>query len=62
MFENNYNEPLMMPWNKELGEDYEHAKEMILLILKEQKVSLAKIRYLFYEILVDIEKNNPIAL
>ena len=49
-------------WNKELGEDLEHAKKAILAILKDQKVSLSKIRCLFNDILRDIEDNNPVTL
>lgn len=52
----------MTEWNKELGEDREHAKKAILAILKDQKVSLSKIRALFNDILRDIEDNNPISL
>lgn len=47
-------------WNKELGEDMEYSKKEILTILKQQKVSLSKIRTLFNSILRDIEDNNPI--
>ena len=49
-------------WNKELGEDCDYAKKAILEILKDQKVSLSKVRCLFNSILKDIEDNNPIAL
>ena len=49
-------------WNKELGEDCDYAKKAILAILKEQKVSLSKVRCLFNSILKDIEDNNPISL
>ena len=49
-------------WNKELGEDCDYAKKAILEILKDQKVSLSKIRCLFNSILRDIEDNNPISL
>ena len=49
-------------WNMELGEDREYAKKAILAILKDQKVSLSKIRALFNDILRDIEDNNPINL
>ena len=49
-------------WNKELGENSEYAKEAILAILKDQKVSLSKIRCLFNSILRDIEDNNPVSL
>ena len=47
-------------WNKELGEDMEYTKKTILTILKDQKVSLSKIRTLFDSILIDIEDKNPI--
>ena len=49
-------------WNKELGEDRERTKKAILEILKDQKVSLSKIRALFNDILREIEDNNPISL
>lgn len=49
-------------WNKELGEDSDYAKKAILAIIKEQKVSLSKVRCLFNSILKDIEDNNPISL
>ena len=48
--------------NKELGENSDYAKKAILAILKEQKVSLSKVRCLFNSILKDIEDNNPISL
>ena len=49
-------------WDKDLGEDFETVKKEILFILKEQKVSLSKIRCLFNVILREIEDNNPITL
>ena len=49
-------------WNKELDEDRDYAKKAILSILKDQKVSLSKIRALFNDILRDIEDNNPLSL
>ena len=49
-------------WNKELGEDCDYVKKAILAILKDQKVSLSKVRCLFNNILRDIEDNNPISL
>ena len=49
-------------WNKELGEDCDYAKKEILKILKDQRVSLSKIRALFNDILREIEDNNPINL
>ena len=51
-----------LPWNKEFDEDIEKAKKAILDILKEQKVSLSKTRFLFRYILEEIEDNNPITL
>ncbi|MEY8424658.1 hypothetical protein AALB52_18335 [Lachnospiraceae bacterium 38-14] len=49
-------------WNPNEGEDSEFAKKAILEILKSQKVSLSKVRYLFNSILREIEDNNPITL
>lgn len=49
-------------WNPNEGEDNEFAKKAILEILKSQKVSLSKVRYLFNSILREIEDNNPITL
>ena len=49
-------------WNIELDEDRDYAKKAILSILKDQKVSLSKIRALFNDILRDIEDNNPLSL
>lgn len=42
------------------AEDFERAKQMILFILKEQKVSLSQSRYLLCSILDDIERKNPV--
>lgn len=50
----------IIEWNKELGEDIDYSKKAILAILKDQKVSLSKVRCLFNSILRDIEDNNPI--
>lgn len=47
-------------WNPNIGEDFDYAKETILDVLKEQKVPLSKIRYLFHVILDEIEDKNPI--
>ncbi len=58
MFENNL--PRMIEWHE--GEDFEHAKKAILSILKDEKVSLSKIRSLFSSILNTIEDENPITL
>lgn len=49
-------------WNKNSGEDEEFARKAILVVLKDQKVSLSKIRCLFNSILREIEDNNPITL
>ena len=54
------NQPRMIEWHE--GEDFEHAKKAILSILKDEKVSLSKIRSLFNNILEYIEDNNPISL
>ena len=56
---NNYR---MIEWDMNKGEDFDFAKKAILAILKEEKVSLSKIRCLFNSILRDIEDNNPINL
>ena len=58
MFENN--QPRMIEWHE--GENFEYAKKAILSILKDEKVSLSKIRSLFNNILEYIEDNNPINL
>ena len=50
------------PLNPNEGENGEFAKEVILEILKSQKISLSKVRYLFNSILKKIEDNNPITL
>lgn len=55
-----YNTYRKLEWNKEYGEDIEYAKKAILSILKEEKVSLSKVRTLFDDILVEIEDKNPI--
>ena len=55
-----YNIHRKLEWNKESGEDMEYTKKAILTILKDQKVSLSKIRTLFDSILIDIEDKNPI--
>lgn len=62
MFDNTFFMPRERQWNKSAGEDYDLAKEKILSILKEQKVSLSKTRALFNSILIEIEDNNPIVL
>lgn len=53
-----YKLPVETIWEE--GEDFEYSKKSILAILKDQKVSLAKISLLFRSIIEDIEKNNPI--
>ena len=50
--------PREIVWGE--NEDFNHVKKAILSILKEEKVSLSKIRGLFRNILEDIEDNNPI--
>lgn len=60
MYENNGYRTL--PWNQNIGEDIGMAKTEILAILKTQKVSLTKIRFLFDEIITEIEDKNPINL
>ena len=52
----------VLPWDPNKGEDWKYAKKAILEILKSQKVSLSKVRYLFNSILREIEDNNPIML
>lgn len=44
------------------NQDYSYIREMILLILKEQKVSLSQARALFNNILNEIEDYNVISL
>lgn len=63
MFETyNYNVPREVNWHDEKGENLGEVKKAILNILKEQKVSLSKTRYLFHYILDEIEDKNPITL
>lgn len=52
--------PREIAWGE--NEDFNHVKKAILSILKEEKVSLSKIRGLFRNILEDIEDNNPVTL
>lgn len=47
-------------WNTDLGENLDYTKKAILAILKDQKVSLSKVRCLFNNILKDVEDNNPV--
>ena len=54
--------PRLEEWNECLGEDKEHAKKEILRILREQKVSLSQTRCLFFDILSEIEDDNPVTL
>lgn len=49
-------------WDSEEGKFFNESKEKILLILKEQKISLSEARYLFNNILSDIERHNPVIL
>ena len=42
-------------WDLEKDEDFDYAKKAILEILREQNVSLAKVRRLFHSIIDDIE-------
>ena len=53
-----------LPRMKELNENQngEYIKEMILLVLKEQKVSLSQARVIFTDILNKIEDENIISL
>lgn len=51
-----------IPWNPNEDENSEFAKKAILEILKSQKVSLSKVRYLFNLILKEIEDKNPVTL
>lgn len=50
------------PWNPNNGEDFDKTKLEILNLLKEQKVSLSKIRFLFDSIVTEIEEKNSITL
>lgn len=56
----NNNTSRELEWNKELGEDADYAKKVILTVLKDQNVSLSKTRALFNSILIEIEDKNPI--
>lgn len=49
-------------WDKSQNEDFESTEQAILSILREQKVSLSKIRFLFNNILIKIEDDNPLTL
>lgn len=46
----------------EEGENFGRIKQVILSLLKEEKVSLSKTRHLFNVILREIEDNNPVTL
>lgn len=59
MYWNEYN---TKEWNPNDGEDFNGTKAEILKLLKEQKVSLTKIRFLFDSIITEIEEQNPINL
>lgn len=50
------------PWNPNEGENFAKTKTEILNIIKAQKVSLEKIRFLFDDIVTEIEEKNPINL
>lgn len=50
------------PWNPDEGKDICKAKLEILNIIKEQKVSLAQVRFLFDEIITEVEENNIVNL
>lgn len=54
MFENEFMTELTENQNKE------YIEEMILLILKEQKVSLSQTKYIFASTIRKIEKENVI--
>lgn len=54
MFENEY----MKPLNE--NQNYSYIEEMILLILKEQKVSLSQAKNIFYQLVRKIEDDNVI--
>lgn len=47
-------------WDEDRLENIDNAKKEILEILKKQKVSLSKTRFLFDNIINDIEDRNPI--
>lgn len=47
-------------WDEDRLENIDNAKKEILEILKKQKVSLSKTRFLFDSIINDIEDRNPI--
>lgn len=49
-------------WNPDIGEDFDKVKLEILRLLREQKVSLTKIRFLFDDIITAIEEQNPTIL
>lgn len=51
-----------VPWNPNEGEDVDMTKKAILAILKSQKVSLSKVKFLFDSIVRDIEDRNQITL
>lgn len=60
MYENNNYR--IIPWNPSNHEDINTTKKAILAIIKSQNVSLSKVRYLFNDIIQDIEDNNVITL
>lgn len=57
---NNENNIRTLEWDSDNGEDIYVAKQDIISILKQHKVSISKVRYLFSKILDEIEDRNPI--
>lgn len=49
-------------WNSNNGEDFDKTKTEILKLFKDQRVSLSKIRFIFDDIITEIEEQNPINL
>nr|DAQ94568.1 MAG TPA: hypothetical protein [Caudoviricetes sp.] len=56
----NENNIRTLEWDSDNGEDIYVAKQDIISILKQHKVSISKVRYLFNKILDEIEDRNPI--
>lgn len=56
----NENNIRTLEWDSDNGEDIYVAKQDIINILKQHKVSISKVRYLFNKILDEIEDRNPI--
>lgn len=61
MYETYSNDFVICSWDIDRGEDFYATKKAILTMLREQRVSLAKVKYLFNIILRDIEYENPIS-